>query len=78
MTRVLSLAAAAGAVVATVAIFAGATGATPTKTFPEVISLPAGFQPEGLEVGRGNTFYAGSVATGAIYRGNLSAGRAHG
>jgi outer membrane protein assembly factor BamB len=74
MTRALSLAAAAGAVVATVAIFAGGTGAATSKAFPQVISLPLGFQPEGLEVGRGNTFYVGSVATGAIYRGNLRTG----
>jgi sugar lactone lactonase YvrE len=74
MFRALSLAAAAGAVVAAVAVFAGATGAAASKAFPEVISLPTGFQPEGLEVGRGNTFYVGSVATGAIYRGNLRTG----
>ena len=42
--------------------------------FPQVIGLPRGFQPEGIEVGRGNTFYVGSVANGAIYRGNLRTG----
>jgi sugar lactone lactonase YvrE len=42
--------------------------------FPQVIQLPKGFQPEGIEVGKGTTFYVGSVANGAIYRGNLRTG----
>jgi sugar lactone lactonase YvrE len=42
--------------------------------FPQLIQLPRGFQPEGIEVGRGTTFYVGSVANGAIYRGNLRTG----
>jgi sugar lactone lactonase YvrE len=42
--------------------------------FPQVIQLPNGFQPEGIEVGNGNTFYVGSRTTGAIYRGNLRTG----
>jgi sugar lactone lactonase YvrE len=42
--------------------------------FPQVIELPNGFQPEGIEVGNGNTFYVGSRATGAVYRGNLRTG----
>jgi sugar lactone lactonase YvrE len=42
--------------------------------FPQVIALPRGFQPEGIEVGKGTTFYVGSVANGAIYRGNLRTG----
>jgi sugar lactone lactonase YvrE len=42
--------------------------------FPQVIALPRGFQPEGIEVGKGTTFYVGSVANGAIYRGNLHTG----
>jgi sugar lactone lactonase YvrE len=41
---------------------------------PTVISLPKGFQPEGIAVGRGTTFYVGSFATGAIYRGDLRTG----
>jgi sugar lactone lactonase YvrE len=43
--------------------------------FPQVIQLPKGFQPEGIEVGKGTTFYVGSVANGAIYRGNLRTGK---
>jgi sugar lactone lactonase YvrE len=42
--------------------------------FPQLIQLPRGFQPEGIEVGNGTTFYVGSVANGAIYRGNLRTG----
>jgi sugar lactone lactonase YvrE len=45
------------------------------KSFPEVIQLPTGFRPEGIEVGRGTTFYTGSVASGAIYRGDLRTGK---
>jgi sugar lactone lactonase YvrE len=43
--------------------------------FPQVIDLPQGFQPEGIEVGRGTTFYVGSRVTGAIWRGNLRTGK---
>lgn len=41
---------------------------------PASISLPDGFQPEGIAVGRGATIYAGSLATGAIYAANLVTG----
>lgn len=50
-------------------------GAKKAQTFPEVIQLPKGFQPEGIEVGKGTTFYVGSVANGAIWRGDLRTGR---
>lgn len=45
------------------------------SVLPKVISLPAGFQPEGIATGPGATFYVGSLANGAIYRGNLLTGR---
>ena len=48
--------------------------AAPLKAFPEVIPLPNGFQPEGIAVGTGHTFYVGSIPTGAIYRGDLRTG----
>lgn len=41
------------------------------QPFPEVIALPAGFQPEGIATGRGTSFYVGSLADGSIYRGDL-------
>jgi len=44
------------------------------KSFPEVLPLPDGFQPEGIAIGPGTTFYVGSIPTGAIYRGNLRTG----
>jgi sugar lactone lactonase YvrE len=52
----------------------GSVAADTTEPFPEVIQLPIGFRPEGLEVGTGTTFYVGSVASGAIHRGNLRTG----
>jgi sugar lactone lactonase YvrE len=49
-------------------------GAVSAQTFPDVISLPDGFQPEGIAVGKGSTFYVGSIPTGAIFRGDLRTG----
>ena len=53
-----------------------ATGATaaPGKNFPEVISLPNGWQPEGIAIGKGTTYYSGSRASGAIWRGDVKTG----
>ena len=42
--------------------------------FPATISLPNGFAPEGIAVGRGSTFYTGSLAGGGIFRGDLRTG----
>jgi sugar lactone lactonase YvrE len=33
-----------------------------------------GFQPEGIDIGNGNTFFVGSIPTGAVYRGDLRTG----
>jgi sugar lactone lactonase YvrE len=41
---------------------------------PEVIDLPIGFQPEGIATRNQNSFFVGSIPTGAIYRGNLRTG----
>lgn len=50
-------------------------GAAPVnQTFPEVIPLPNGFQPEGIASGRGTTFYVGSIPTGAVFRGDVRTG----
>jgi sugar lactone lactonase YvrE len=70
MLRALILIATLTAVSAT--LVAGSPGAT--RPFPQVIQLPQGFQPEGIEVGKGTTFYVGSRVTGAVYRGNLRTG----
>lgn len=42
---------------------------------PASIPLPVDFQPEGIAVGDGNTFYVGSLRDGDIYRGDLLTGR---
>jgi streptogramin lyase len=44
------------------------------RPFPQTIPLPNGFQPEGIAIGRGTTFYVGSIPTGAVYRGDLRTG----
>ena len=49
--------------------------AAAAKSFPEVIPLPNGWQPEGIAVGNGTTFYVGSIPTGAVYRGDLRTGK---
>jgi sugar lactone lactonase YvrE len=51
------------------------TTAAAARPFPGVIALPTGFQPEGIAVGKGHTFYVGSIPTGAIYRGDLRTGQ---
>lgn len=50
--------------------------ATPlaARPFPKTIPLPNGFQPEGIAIAPGGTFYVGSIPTGAVYRGNLRTG----
>jgi sugar lactone lactonase YvrE len=42
--------------------------------FPDSIPLPVDFQPEGITVGTGSTFYVGSLWDGDIYRGSLRSG----
>jgi len=51
------------------------TFAAPGDTYPEVISLPDGFRPEGIAIGRGHSFYVGSLADGSIYGGDLRTGQ---
>ena len=48
--------------------------AEPAATYPNILPLPNGWQPEGVVVGRGHDIYAGSLATGAIYRIDLRSG----
>lgn len=59
------------AMLAALLVAAPAAAAPP---FPDVIPLPDGFAPEGIAAGRGTTFYAGSLAGGGIYRGDLRTG----
>jgi sugar lactone lactonase YvrE len=43
--------------------------------FPDSVPLPNDFSPEGIAAGTGSTFYAGSLASGDIYRGDLRSGQ---
>jgi hypothetical protein len=42
---------------------------------PAHINLPNGWQPEGIAIGTGNTFYVGSIPTGRVWRGDLRTGQ---
>jgi sugar lactone lactonase YvrE len=44
------------------------------QSFPEIIPMPDGFQPEGITLGIGHTAYVGSLAGGAIYTVDLRTG----
>ena len=44
------------------------------EQFPDEIDLPAGYFPEGIAVGKGSTFYVGSLSDGSIYKGDLRTG----
>jgi len=50
------------------------TTAAAKAVFPETIPLPDGFRPEGISIGKGTTFYVGSIPTGAVYSGDLRTG----
>jgi hypothetical protein len=53
----------------------GPASAAQEDYFPEVIMLPDGFMPEGVVVDWKGVFYAGSLADGAIYRGDVVTGQ---
>lgn len=42
--------------------------------FPETIALPDGWQPEGIDSGRGTEVFVGSLAGGGIWRGDVRTG----
>jgi sugar lactone lactonase YvrE len=54
-------------------ILAGCSGKA-ASTPPDVISLPAGFRPEGVAIAEGK-LYAGSIPTGRVYKADLSTGQ---
>jgi sugar lactone lactonase YvrE len=74
MLRIVSTLALLGALSSVLVAGSPASSGKKPRPFPQVIQLPTGFRPEGIEVGRGTTFYVGSVANGAIFRGNLRTG----
>lgn len=55
-------------------VLAGAGRAGAAEMWPKTIPLPDGWQPEGIAKGRGTEFYAGSLANGAIWKGDLRTG----
>ena len=57
-----------------VLVLAPTAPAPASASWPETIPLPTGFQPEGIDVGNGHTFYVGSIPTGAVFRGDLRTG----
>jgi len=57
-----------------VVLLAGAVPVAAQPPFPELIPLPTAFQPEGIAVGSGHTFFAGSLADGSIVSGDLRTG----
>lgn len=51
-----------------------ASPARPDRNFPARIDVPDGFFPEGIEGGRGTSFFVGSLSDGAIWKGDLRTG----
>ena len=49
-------------------------GSVHAAAFPDQVDLPDGFSPEGIATGRGDSFYAGSLAGAGIVRGNYRTG----
>jgi hypothetical protein len=62
------------AVVVCMTLSVAASAPALAEPFPASIPLPNDFAPEGIAVGAGSTFYAGSLVTGDIYRGSLRSG----
>jgi sugar lactone lactonase YvrE len=53
---------------------ASTAGAVPGSRLQQRIALPNGFQPEGIASTGGKRLFVGSIATGAIWRGNAKTG----
>ena len=61
-------------VLITLLLAVSAPAATGAAAFPDRINLPDGFAPEGIAIGRGATFYTGSLSGQGIWRGDLRTG----
>jgi sugar lactone lactonase YvrE len=48
--------------------------ATAADAFPQRIDLPDDFAPEGIAIGRGHSFFSGSLSGQGIWRGDLRSG----
>jgi sugar lactone lactonase YvrE len=68
LLRLLSLA------LLTIALTVPLASTAQAKPFPDRIELPAGFQPEGITIGKHATAYLGSLANGDIYAVSLRTG----
>lgn len=49
-------------------------GTALAEPFPDTLQLPDGWQPEGIATGTGTTIYAGSLADGSVWKGDLRTG----
>jgi hypothetical protein len=65
---VIALAMVAAAILFVVASAVAGDGNT---NHPKVVSLPDGFQPEGIDTQGANRFFVGSIPTGDIFKGDL-------
>ncbi|NTU63675.1 MAG: superoxide dismutase [Chloroflexi bacterium] len=74
MQRLTGMLVLVGLIAALVLAAAPASVSEAKGAFPSIINLPNGWRPEGIAIGRGTNFYAGSLANGAIYRGDLRTG----
>jgi hypothetical protein len=66
------LTAVCGAVVTLLAVALTSPASADQK--PDTIPLPNGFAPEDITAGPGHTFFVGSLASGAIYKGSIRTG----
>jgi sugar lactone lactonase YvrE len=63
------------AVVGALAVTFVVVAVAAAKSFPDVIPLPNGWRPEGVEAGKGHTLYVGSVSTGAVRQVDVRSGK---
>jgi hypothetical protein len=63
------------AAVAAVAALVAPAPAAHARPLPDRIPLPNGFQPEGIAITKGHTFFTGSLIDGSIYRGDIRTGQ---
>jgi hypothetical protein len=59
------------AMVAAAILFVVAGAVAQNTNHPKVVSLPDGFQPEGIDTQGANRFFVGSIPTGDIFKGDL-------
>jgi hypothetical protein len=57
--------------------FAVASPVAATSAFPSRLDLPAGWMPEGITAGAGNTVYVGSLAGGGVWAADVWTGEGH-